>query len=166
ALGEIKRLNDGPVQVYVYDNNVAFVQAAVSLVVRLIDGEFPAYNKVIPTDNPGSIGFAGRDLLDSVDRVRQVAASKSAGIKLEASGNEITLVAESKTGSARDIVVAEINGEALQIAVSAAFLSDAISSLGDDVCAKYKTDREPLILFPLDYGRFSERLEVVMPMRL
>lgn len=165
AITEIEKLSPGPVQIYIYDNQVAFVQARTTLAIRLLDGEFPNYRQIIPNDHPGYVGLVAIDFLKSIDRVRQVVNIKSKGIQVEASGNQITLTAKSETGHARDITSAEIDGAGFQGAVSASYLSDAVAGLGDEVIIKYNTGIEPIVLLPQDYGSLDERLEIIMPMR-
>ncbi|WP_020675294.1 DNA polymerase III subunit beta [Geopsychrobacter electrodiphilus] len=166
ALAEIEKLNDGHTQIYIYDNQIAFVQATLTLIIRLLDGDFPDYRKIIPTDHPGIISITAADFLASIDRVRQVYSSKTSTLQLNASGNQLTLTAESETGHARDIVPVEMEGDNIQVGVSANYLTDAVTGLGEDIVIKYKTSFDALVILPQDYGTFDERLDIVMPKRL
>jgi len=166
AVAEIKRLTDSRMQIYQDGNQVAFVQAATTLLVRLIDGQFPDYRRLIPSEQPGIITLAAKDLVSAVDRVRQVYIKKTSGITLEAQNHQLVVSSSSEAGYGRDTVPAELQGDQLTIGVSASYLTEAASAIGGDIVIKYGTGSGPLVILPQDYPFFDERLEVVMPMRI
>jgi DNA polymerase III subunit beta len=164
GLEEIKRLSPGPVEIYVYKNQIAFWQPAAVLVIRLLDADFPDYRRVIPTKHPGFISAARMDFGDCVARVAIV--SNGRGVIIEGSGNQLTVSGGTDQGQGKDIVDAEIDGSPLRICVDSKYLMDGLHGLGEEIVIKYHDGKAPLVLLPLEQAVFDERLEVLMSKQL
>jgi DNA polymerase-3 subunit beta len=168
ALQELLRLlgsSDDPASIYVGDNQILFVLGRVQLVSRLIEGQFPAYDRVIPQDLQKRMVVNRQELYEAVRRAGIVAKSESNKIIFRSVDSTLTLEARSgDVGDAHEEVPISLEGDAVEIAFNAAYLQDVLSGLDTETVelnlggplnpGLLKADGEP------DY------LYVVMPMQI
>ena len=147
-------------------NQVQFKVGDTMLVSRLIDGQFPNFQQVIPSSHTTKATF-DRDLLLAAVRLAQVVADSSAhivrfAIKAEGGGS-IDVTAAADVGDHAAHVEAKVDGEGTTIAFNARYLVDVLSRVDSDQFALELTGPvAPGLLRPLD-GR--DYLHVVMPVR-
>jgi DNA polymerase III subunit beta len=171
ALSELARVLadvDDPVDVILAGarNQVLFHLDGVDLVSRLIDGQFPNYQQVLPS------GHTTRAILDREELLRAVRpaaliAHESANIvklQIDADGDAgITVSASAEVGDHVGAVEAEVEGDGTTIAFNARYLADVLTNV----------DAERFILElngPLSPGVFrpvgdEQYVHVVMPVR-
>ncbi len=151
---------------------VSFTADGVQITAKLIEGEYPNYQQVIP--DAGSALFAyqvkAASLLESLATISQVSSERSQAVKVTLNG-EIRLATENPDlGSASAPVDATVirdgAGATIELGFNARYLADAVKALGSDAVTLSVADPlSPVTLgAPLDGG--MERLAVVMPMRL
>lgn len=147
-------------------NQVQFKIGDTMLVSRLIDGQFPNFQQVIPSSHTTKATF-DRDLLLAAVRLAQVVADSSAhivrfAIKAEGGGS-IDVTAAADVGDHAAHVEAKVEGEGTTIAFNARYLVDVLSRVDSDQFSLELTGPvAPGLLRPLD-GR--DYLHVVMPVR-
>ncbi len=173
ALAELKKINTGNTGVYLRDNDLTFIQRGISLLVRLLEGDYPAFRRVIPTGYPYCCVVEAGQLAAIVERVNILSAADSIMLDIKQGDDgisgDILISAENEAGRSMDLVPAEVGGESLQMRISPAFLVDALRSLektSKDIVIKYKDDQSALVLLPCDHSGWDERVEVVMPQRV
>jgi DNA polymerase-3 subunit beta len=166
GLEELRKLPLEPLTVHLGDNNMAAVQGGTLLSLRLIEGHYPDYRRAIPTGYEFHTTCSGSALVDAVNRVKLM--SRNSGIILEILDGAIFLRAQNESGDeAIDSIQCNQRGDALQVRLNARYLLDALISLGDgDIVIKYKSELNPLVILPANFGQWDERLEVLMPMRV
>ena len=93
TVGEIRKLLDDSsienVTVEISENKVRFCVTDITLTSKLIDGTYPDYERVIPTDNDKSLELNVKDLASAVDRV-SVVAERTRAIKMLTNTNKIS----------------------------------------------------------------------------
>lgn len=146
-------------------NQVIFKVGATQLSSRLIEGQFPSWEKIIP------IQFKNKTLVDRVEllkavKIASVFAKDSANIiKLEVSKTGLKLSSEAKElGGQQTLVDAQTEGEEIVIAFNARFLSDAVSAVSTkELTIEFSGNLSPALVKPVG----EEGLEyVIMPIRL
>jgi DNA polymerase-3 subunit beta len=152
------------VEIGVSKNHIHLSKSGWSLVGKLIDGQFPSYEKVIPTSSaePATMGrLAFRDLLQ---RALILAPEKSHGIRLTFDGNLLSVDVKDDEGEeCQDGMPMNYNGPVVDIGVNGRYLLDALDTLGgDDVRVSLKDSNTALLI----KGATDSTLCVVMPMRL
>jgi len=170
GLVELKRLvddtDDGVVSMG-FANNMAFVtKDNVELFVRLIDGEFPDYSKVIPEDSTSAARVDQGGLLKALRRVSLLSSDRYRGIKLELKENQLSISANNPDlGEAIEEVDVDYTGQELAIGYNARYLLDVLGVLGqeDSVDLQFKDEQSPTVMRKEGDDSF---LYVVMPMRL
>jgi DNA polymerase-3 subunit beta len=146
-------------------NQIIFSQNGTALIGRLIEAEFPNYEKIIPTD------FSTKTIVDKEDLQKaikegNVFARQTAGIiKLSIQKNKILISANAPSvGKNRIEVEAKTTGEENEIAFNARYLLDFLSN----------TDSETISFEmngPLNPGVFKETddpsfMHLIMPIRV
>jgi DNA polymerase-3 subunit beta len=133
GLAEVQRLlRDGDIEVFLAERDVTFRVGSADITTRLIEGEFPNYQQLIPSDYPNRLKVS-RDLLGAaVNRVRLVSQSRDTApirIRMNPDGIELSAVAQD-IGEAHESVEATFDGGELTVAFNAQFLLDGIESVG------------------------------------
>lgn len=170
ALAELKKITAGTTEVYLRENALTFVQRGITLMVRLLDGDYPQYRRAIPTAHPHCCVVNAKEFAAIVERVNVLSDADSVLLDIKPGEHgetgDILISAENEAGRSMDLVPAEIEGAPLQIRVTPSYMVEALSSLAvtsEDVIIKYLDAESALVLLPCDHSGWDERVEVFMP---
>jgi DNA polymerase III subunit beta len=168
GLGELQRLlRDGDVTVHLGDRDVTFVLENVQLTTRLIEGEFPNYQQLIPSSYPNRLTVARDTLAEAVNRVRLVGGQSrdSAPIRLSMSADGLELAATAQdVGESHEPVDATYEGTDLTVAFNSQFLLDGLEAAGASEVVIETVD--PLKPAVLRGSEASDFLYLLMPVRI
>ena len=64
------------------ENKIKFTIGNMKLISKVIDGKFPDYKKVVPTNNDKTIIVSSKDFINSIERVASVSLDRKEGVKL------------------------------------------------------------------------------------
>lgn len=124
---------DGDVRVGIRNNRLALESDTTRLTVSLMDGQFPDYQRVIPTMFEARITLEARTLVETLQRVALM-SEKTANnrVDLHLKSGRLTLSGEGQYGSAQEVLEVQHSGQAdeLMLAVNAKFLTDASNAEG------------------------------------
>src|SRR5690606_8854658 len=137
----------------------------VTLTTKLIDGTFPDYARVIPKANDKSLKVRNSEFVAAVDRVSTIASERTKAVKLELSGNTLTLsVNNPEGGSATEELAADYGSEDLEIGFNARYLLDIASQIESETIQFLLADSgsPTIVKDESDAGA----LYVLMPMRV
>ncbi len=168
TVGELRKLieeSDQTVQVSLSDTKVRFAFDSTVLTSKLIDGTFPDYERVIPSDNDKVMGVDCRSFSAAVDRVSTISTEKSRAIKLSLTDSSLTLSATSpESGSAVEELEVEYGGDALEIGFNSRYLLDIAQQIEGEGAEFVLSDASsPTIVRDVDD---ASALYVLMPMRV
>jgi DNA polymerase-3 subunit beta len=170
GLSELKKLlengSDGAVSLGFKENMGLAVKERVELFMRLIDGDFPDYTKVIPKGNPNVAKVAHDELLQALRRVSILSSERYKGIKMEFDQGKLSLSASNPDlGEAVEEIAIDYDGKPITIGFNARYMIDALSVLGSDgeVEIELKDELSPSIIRKPGSEGY---LYVLMPMRL
>lgn len=144
---------------------VRVTAGGITLVSKLIDGTFPNYAAVIPSEFKRECVAPTAGLIDAVERVATVAQGKLRSIKLAISEGILAIsLRDPEGGEASDEVEIELEGEPLTIGFSAKYLSEILGQTGGDtVRLKLGVDgMQPVVIG----DKLAEGLFVLMPLRI
>ncbi len=97
---------------------------------RLLDGEFPKYRSLLPTESAAVADVETAALMDAVKRVALV-AERNTPVRLEFSGSELTLRAGAgEDAQAADVLECALDGDSIDIAFNPAYLLDGLAATG------------------------------------
>ena len=170
GLAELKKLlesgDDGAVSIGFRENMGLVMKDKVELFMRLIDGDFPDYTKVIPKGNQNIAHIEHEELLQALRRVSILSSERYKGIKMDFKPDKLSISANNPDlGEAIEEVEIDYKGKPMSIGFNARYLIDVLHVLGTegDVQLELKDELSPsLVKKPANEGY----LYVLMPMRL
>ncbi|KAF0218398.1 MAG: DNA polymerase III subunit [Geobacteraceae bacterium] len=165
---ELKKMSEeeeGEILLGFMDNSAVIKKDNTVIVMRLVDGEFPDYTKVIPVNNDRIVKINREQFLRSLKRMAILSSEKFKGIKFDLNGGTMEISSSNpELGEAREELEVEYAGEPLTSRFNARYLIDVLSVLDDtDIELRLKDEMSPAIMKPAAVEGF---LSVVMPMRL
>ena len=168
TVGEIRKLLDDTkaenIDVSLSENKIRFTMEDITLTSKLIDGTYPDYERVIPTDNDKVLELGVKPLAEAVDRV-SVVAERTRAIKVITNPNHITITTSSPDlGSAQEEVEAKYDSESLEIGYNFRYLLDILNEVkGDTVRISFADGSSPSVIHDTSD---SSAIYVLMPMRV
>ncbi|MFP8871266.1 MAG: DNA polymerase III subunit beta [Myxococcota bacterium] len=169
GLGELKKLVDeddaDQIDLAFEDNNGLARKGKVTLVMRLIEGEFPNYSQVLPKKIERNVVIPGEDLIRALRRVALLSSERSKAVKLEFTDGCLTISSSNPDlGDAREELDIDFAGDDMTIGFNAKYLLDALSTLkAKEVRFGLQNELAPAQFVPTDD---DDTLAVVMPMRV
>lgn len=168
AFDEVGRLlldEDAPVLVSVADSQIKFIVNGVEIVSRLIEGQFPNFERIIPTDFQRKLTIPTEIFLMSVKRASILARENSNRIYLKTVGDQLIVTAESgDVGKAYEELEIVKEGEDIEIVFNVKYLLDFLVAAGSEgVFMELKGPLETAVMTQV--GR-DDYLYVLMPMHL
>ena len=132
---------------------------------RLIDGEFPKYQQIMPKDHSIRLVVARERLVHAVRRIALVAHERSHGVHLSLTEGQIELDASNPDlGEARETLQVSYTGEKFETGFNAFYLQDLLAAMSvEEVVVELKSELEPAQFRP---AGGPDEVAVVMPMRM
>ncbi|MBC7341381.1 MAG: DNA polymerase III subunit beta [Clostridia bacterium] len=169
---EITRLLSGErFRLQVAENWCRLVAGNLVVDCRLLEGQFPAYQQVIPSRHQTRMQIATKELAASIERAlvvgRQVDKSRITVVKLRLSGQLVSLDSSSpEKGEMHEELPAKIEGEELEIAFNARYLLEGLQAIGaEEVTIDFTGSLGPAVIRPAQTEEIS-CLYLVLPVRL
>jgi DNA polymerase-3 subunit beta len=168
CVGELNKILDSidvPVIISVSDRKVRFDLGGLVFVSKVIDGTYPDYRRVIPSDNDKTIVVSSDVLAEGIDRCSTVATEKTRAIKIGVEKGKLVLsVTSPENGTATEEVEADYDGSPMEIGFNSRYLLDILErSRGQEVEILMKDPAAPTLLRTKDA---KDSLCVLMPMRV
>jgi DNA polymerase III subunit beta len=170
TVNELNRLlgDKGDIEICFTENQVAFTLKddkgfSVLIISKLVEGNYPNYRQVIPSETKERIALPREELLAATRRAQIMTSDKANSIKVAVSRNNLAITANSpEVGEARESLAINYKGKDMAIAFNPAYLIEPLSALSEDeVFLELIDELSPGVL--KINGPF---LYVVMPMRL
>ena len=170
TLGELARLlgeGEDDIKYERGENHLFFDVGGRLLISRMIDGQFPAYERVIPKGNDKHIEFERDRLTNAVKRVALLSNERSRAVKFQIDRNKVDVTSSSPDlGEARETLPVEYAGAAMQICFNAQYVLDFLSVVATDVVSlDLKDEVSQALLRPVNADGY-EYTYVIMPMRV
>ena len=170
TINEIRKLideipSDTEINVSFSDSRIKFKAGKTILTSKLIDGNFPDYEKVIPSQNKNVLNIDSQLFSESIDRVSTIFSDKSRSIKLIITNNVLKLDASSPdTGFASEEIQVDYIGEDLNIGFNSRYLLDITSQIGSgEITILFDDDGSPALI---NSKNDNQACFVIMPMRI
>jgi DNA polymerase-3 subunit beta len=169
ALREVERVLDEhseePVVASLGPNHVKFTLPRVTLWSRLIEGQFPNYEKVIPTSSDKRLIIHRETLTDALRRALVVAREDANRVILQTEGETLTLSADSQdVGTAHEEIPVELEGDPIEIAFNGRYLMQVLEILeSQQVSVELVGALNPGVIRPIDESGY---VYVLMPMQI
>lgn len=152
------------------DKNAFFTLSNYKLVSRLVEGNYPSYNSVIPTNNPNKLTIDRVELYNALKRVALFSNQASNLVKLDLKGNQLNVSAQDIdfSISANERLNCQYEGDDMEIGFKSSFLIEILSNLASsDVLVELSDPSRAGILFPVEKENNDEDvLMLLMPMMI
>lgn len=145
AVNELDRIlgEDGDVRMHVTEKQVMFDTGTTKLVSRLIEGEFPNYERVIPEETKDKIVISRQALLAAIKRVALFTSPDSMFVRFDAAKDKMVLSkSDPHTGEARVEVEAQYKGKELSIGFNPDYLVSLLKNVDQETIAMELVDAE------------------------
>ncbi len=165
---ELKKLaeeGDSDLQLGFMDNNAVVSKDRTVIIMRLVDGEFPDYMRVIPKNNEQKATIAVDPFLHALRRMIILSSEKSRGVKMNFKHNLLEVSSSNpELGDAREELDIDYDGPDLSVGFNARYVMDILQVQDQDsICMIMKDNLSPGLVKPVDEDGY---LAVIMPMRL
>ena len=161
---------EGPFKVEFDDKNAFFNLNDYKVVCRLVEGNYPNYNSVIPKNNPRKITVDRVEFYNTLKRVSVFSNQASNLVKLQLKGNQITVSAQDIdfSISAYERIKCQYEGEEIEIGFKSVFLLEILSNIASqDVMVELADPTRAGLFLPAESENEAEDLlMLLMPMMI
>jgi DNA polymerase III subunit beta len=161
---------EGPVTVEIDDKNAFFNLNNYKVVCRLVEGNYPNYNSVIPKNNPRKITIDRVEFYNTLKRVSVFSNQASNLVKLQLKGNQVTVSAQDIdfSISAYERIKCQYEGDEIEIGFKSVFLLEILANIvSQDVMIELADPTRAGLFLPVTADNESEDLlMLLMPMMI
>ncbi len=165
---ELKKLLeniDERINIGISENNFSINNEDTTLIMRMVDGDFPDYKRVIPEKGNNS-AIINKDLfLHALKRISVLSSEKSKGIKINLNKDLLTLTSSNPDlGDAKEEIDIIYNGDNISIGFNAKYIIDILQVIkSENINFNLKDNISPGRISPEED---EDYISVIMPMRL
>ncbi|HEV8367374.1 MAG TPA: DNA polymerase III subunit beta [Pyrinomonadaceae bacterium] len=170
TLAELTKLTagfDGDISLGMDDNHIYFEIGARLLISRMLYGQFPNYEMVMPKNNDKSVQFESSALNLAIRRVALMADERSHAIRFHLEPNQLVISSQNaEEGEANETLQTEYAGEETDIGFNAQYLQEFLNVIGDaKIAFEFRDGNSQAQLQPAEKADYDYKY-VVMPMRI
>ena len=170
TLWELSRLlveGEGEIRYECGENHLFFDVDGRQLVSRVIDAQFPAYDRVIPKQNDKVVEFERDRLTNAIRRVALLSSDRSRAVKFKFTEGAMDIVSSSpEVGEATESLAVEYSGDPLDVCFNAQYVLDFLNvAEADSVRLEFKDEMSQAVMRPVGDSGFDYTY-VIMPMRV
>ena len=170
SLSELSKILDDAeeyVEVNVTDNQILFRTKYLSFLSRLLDGNYPETERLIPQDSKTKIRVNTKNLLHTIDRASLLAREdRNNVVRLSTTGNAVVEISSNspEIGNVHEeIVVESVEGEELNISFSSRYMIEALRAIEyEEITIDFTGAMRPFVLVPIEDDSI---LQLILPVR-
>ena len=158
---------DGDIRYERGENHLFFGVGERLLISRMIDGQFPAFERVIPKNNDKHVEFDRDRLTSAVKRVALLSNERSRAVKFQIDKGRVEIASSSpEFGEAKEILMVDYAAAPVTICFNAQYVLDFLAVVETDtVSLDFKDEMSQAVLKPVG-GEGYDYTYVIMPMRI
>jgi DNA polymerase-3 subunit beta len=147
------------------ESKIQFKIGNTKLISKVIDGKFPDYRKVVPTNNDKILTVLSSDFVQAIERVITVSLDRKEGVKLILSKDNIKFsVNSTNSGDGNEIIKSNFTGEEMTVSFNSKYLTDIASEIEDkNLKINLKDPMSPVLVEDVSD---KNSYYVVMPMKI
>ena len=167
SLARLLAEGDGDISYERGENHLFFDVGGRLLISRMIDGQFPAYERVIPKGNDKHIEFERDRLTNAVKRVALLSNERSRAVKFQIEKGKVDVTSSSpELGEATETLPVDYSGASMQICFNAQYVLDFLAAVATDVVSlELKDEVSQAVMKPVGAEGYDYTY-VIMPMRV
>lgn len=168
AAAELRKLLDKTeenIRVTLCKNHILFTVGEIQFLTRLIEGTYPNYEQVIPSNNEKKIMVQREEFAKTLRRVAIMSKERSNAVKMDLSENLISITSSNPDiGEARDEITVEYKGEDLSVGFNARYLIDILEAMSSErIVMELQAPLSPVLI---KEEKNEDYQCVIMPMRI
>jgi DNA polymerase-3 subunit beta len=166
-LGRLLTEGEGDIRYERGENHLFFEIGGRMLISRMIDGQFPAFERVIPKGNNRRIEFERERLTNAVKRVALLSNERSRAVKFQLDKGKVEVTSSSpEFGEAKETLPVDYNDGTMQICFNAQYVMDFLGAVNtDSVVLELKDEVSQAVMKPVGTDGYDYTY-VIMPMRV
>lgn len=156
--------DDEKVEVYVSEKKIQFKIGEFLIQSRLIDGVYPNYKRLIPTEFNHILEINLHDIRNAISRASLLKTDGISIMKLDLSNSLIELSAKSlEIGSTEEKLDGNFTGDNLVISFNGKYVEEALRALGNEETIKFKftNDMGPFLII----GEKEDLIQLIVPIK-
>lgn len=167
AVREIARTfaDAGEVSISVFENQILFTDGTATLTTRLVEGEYPKYEKIIPETTEGQAVIVKEQILSATRRVALLSNPKNYSISLEIDPQQVQVSAKTpELGEAYETLPVDSGTGNVRIGFDARLLIEALAHITTETLSvEFSGELNPVLIKPVGT---EDYISLIMPMRL
>jgi DNA polymerase-3 subunit beta len=166
-LGRLLGEGEGDIQYEHGENHLFFDIGGRLLISRMIDGQFPAFERVIPKSNDKRVEFDRDRLTSAVRRVALLSNERSRAVKFQIDKGKVEIASSSpEFGEAKEVLIVDYHSTPVTICFNAQYVIDFLGVVEtDSVALEFKDEMSQAVMSPIGAEGYSYTY-VIMPMRV
>jgi len=165
---ELKKITEDvsdDIEMTFMDNSAVVKKGDTIVVMRLVDGEFPDYTRVVPPNNDLLVTVEREPFLRALKRIAILSSEKFKGVRFSIEPDMLEISSSNpEVGEAKEELEIVFTGTSMVTRFNARYIIDVLSILGDDsIHIHMKSEMTPAIIKPASDHGFQA---IIMPMRL
>jgi DNA polymerase-3 subunit beta len=167
AVREIARTfaDAGEISISVFENQILFTDGNATLTTRLVEGDYPKYEKIIPESTEGRAVVSKEGILSATRRVALLSNPKNYSICLEIDLEQVQVSAKTpELGEAHETLPVESSTGSVRIGFDARLLIEALSHIKtESLSLEFSGELNAVLIKPVGDDDY---ISLIMPMRL
>jgi DNA polymerase-3 subunit beta len=168
GLNEVKKIaaeHPGEIKISLSETSCVVQAGPFVIIIRLIDGEFPDYQQVIPRENDKLIRLNTREFAACLRRISTISIDRIEGVKFTVKKGAIELYSSTQDiGNAVEEFPAGYDGDELNIGFNARYILDAVNEIDEEeLIIQVKDETSAALIRP---ASGENPRYVIMPMRV
>lgn len=168
GLNEVKKIvseSPGEIRVSLTENSFVLKVSSFIIIIRLIDGEFPDYKQVIPSENDKIVKLNNREFSSCLKRISTISTDRVEGVKFTLKKGCIELYSSNQDiGNAMEVFPVIYDGSEVNIGFNGRYILEALSAMDEDeFLIELKDETNAAVIKPVTR---ENPLYVIMPMRV
>jgi DNA polymerase-3 subunit beta len=167
---ELSRLlqdEDEDIQILVGGSHIRASTEAFTYTSKLVDGKFPDYQRVLPSDCNKEISADRETLKSALSRASILSNEKYRGVRLRFGNNELNIVANNpEQEQAEETISIDYDGDLIEIGFNVSYLLDVMNVISGDSVKLSLSSSNSSALIENQIKLGADALYVVMPMKL
>ncbi len=169
-MNEIARIiteedQDDDMKLYLGEKRAVIYTGRTEIALRIMEGEFIDYRRIIPTDSTTKLIVNREMFLDSIERASLLAREgKNNLVKVSVHGDMMTITSRSEEGDVREELAIDKEGNDIEIGFNSKYVSDVIKEISDEtVTLNLKTSVTPCVVRPVEGDAYEY---LILPVRI
>lgn len=158
-------LNDETVRIYTEKTKLILKTEKTTMISRLMEGQYPKYNQLIPNENPHVAVVNKNKLVSALELVSIMVSEKTSIVKFEFTENKLTLRGDTPdSGASEETIDIDYKNDDLTIAFNYKYVIEGLKNMDEDeVKIEMNTNLSPTIFRP---NSEEDYISLIMPVQM